>query len=308
MKLENKTHHLSVNAKHRLMRLASYCSVLTALILIVIKIVSFFMTHSLALLSSLMDSGLDLGASVVSLIAIHQALLPADKEHRFGHGKAEALGALAQGIIICFSGIFLLYETIQQLFNPKPLEHFEIGLGVMFISIFVTFMLVSFQRYVVKKTNSLAITADNAHYMGDVLMNIGVIISMFFSYLVGWKWIDPLFAICISFYLFYCSYKIIYKVQCILMDKELPPEIRKKIKETVTKHYLVSHIKDLRTRNSGLNCFVQFSIVLNGQNSLETTHALCDELEKEVKQIVPNCEIFIHPEPTVSEKEKENGR
>ena len=305
---ERKNHILSAKSKHQLMRLASYCSVFTALILIFIKIISFFMTHSLALLSSLMDSGLDLGASVVSLIAIHQALLPADKEHRFGHGKAEALGALAQGIIIFFSGIFLLYETIQQLFNPKPLEHLNIGLSVMFVSILVTVALVSFQKYVIKKTNSLAINADNAHYMGDVLMNIGVIISMIFSYTIGWKWIDPMFAICVSFYLFFSAYKIIYNVQCILMDKELPIEIRKKIKETVMKHYLVSNIKDLRTRNSGLNCFIQFSIILNGENSLETTHALCDELEKEVKQIVPNCEIFIHPEPYHSEKEGHNGR
>lgn len=304
----NKAHHLSEKAKHQLMRLASYCSVITAITLIIIKIVSFFMTHSLALLSSLTDSGLDLGASIVSLIAIHQALIPADKEHRFGHGKAEAVGALAQGIIICFSALFLLYETIQQLLNPKPLEHLEIGLGVMLTSIFVTFLLVSFQRYVVKKTNSLAISADNAHYMGDVLMNIGVIISMIFSYTIGWKWIDPMFAICVSFYLFYCAYKIIYNVQSILMDKELPIEVRKRIKETVTKHYLVSHIKDLRTRNSGQNCFVQFSIILNGENTLETTHSLCDELEKEIKQFVPNCEIFIHPEPYQPKKEENNGR
>ena len=117
-----KEQKLSTKAQAQLMRLASYCSIAIALILIIVKIVSFFMTNSLALLSSLMDSGLDLGASIVSLIAIHQALVPADKEHRFGHGKAEALGGLAQGIIISFSGIFLLFETGHRLLEPAPLE------------------------------------------------------------------------------------------------------------------------------------------------------------------------------------------
>ena len=290
MEKQKKQQTLSEKKRHQLMKIASYSSVITAVILIIIKVISFFMTNSLAILSSLMDSGLDFGASVVSLIAIHQSLIPADKEHRFGHGKAEALGALAQGIIICFSGIFLFYETLTQIFNPKPLQRFDIGVIVMLISIVITLILVLFQRFVIKKTNSISINADNAHY-------IGVILSMICSYLLGWSWLDAIFALCVSVFLFYSAYKIIFKVQSILMDKELPIETRKKIKQIVLNHALISNIYDLRTRNSGQNSFIQFSVSLNGNYSLQTTHDLCNNLEQEIKQFVPNCEIFIHPEP-----------
>ncbi len=292
-----KTHHLTKNTQHHLMRLASYCSVATALGLIVVKIISFFMTNSLALLSSLMDSGLDLGASVVSLIAIHQALMPADKEHRFGHGKAEALGSLAQGLIISLSGIFLLMETVNHILNPVPLQRLDIGMGVMILSIFVTVALVTFQRFVIKRTNSLAIDADSAHYTGDVMMNIGVIISMFFSYTMGWHWMDATFALIVAVYLFCCAFHIMCKAQSVLMDKELPLETRNQIKEIVLAHQDIKGIHDLRTRNAGMNCFVQFSISINGEHTLNKAHSLCNELEKELKNSLPNCEIFIHPEP-----------
>mgnify|MGYP004641884327 CR=1 FL=1 len=292
-----KTPHLSKKTQQQLMRWASYCSVATAIGLIIVKIISFFMTNSLALLSSLMDSGLDLGASVVSLIAIHQALVPADKEHRFGHGKAEALGGLIQGVIICLSGLFLLYETAQQILHPEPLQRLDVGFAVMVLSIIVTIALVSFQKFVIRETNSLAVDADSAHYTGDVMMNIGVIISMCCSYLLGWRFMDPLFAGIVAVYLFYCAYGVITKAQSILMDKELPLETRKQIKDIVLKHDEVNNIHDLRTRNAGMNSFVQFSIALNGEQTLQSTHDLCDKLEKELKQNLPDSEVFIHPEP-----------
>ena len=297
MKQQQHQKQLSLKVQQQLIRVASYCSVATALILIVVKIFSFFMTNSLSLLSSLMDSGLDLGASIVSLIAIHQALVPADKEHRFGHGKAEALGGLAQGIIISLSGIFLLFETVHRLSNPAPLKRLDVGLSVMILSILLTFALIYFQRFVVRKTNSLAVDADNAHYTGDVIMNTGIIISMLFSYLLGWQWMDSLFAFFVALYLFYSAYRIISKVQSVLMDKELPLQMRNEIKKIVLSHKDIKRICDLRTRNAGMKSFVQFSIILNGEHTLRKTHSLCDHLENELKQILPNCEFFIHPEP-----------
>ncbi|MBP5535029.1 MAG: cation transporter [Alphaproteobacteria bacterium] len=288
---------LSEKMQQQLMRIAGYCSVATALILIVVKIISFFMTNSLSLLSSLMDSGLDLGASIVSLIAIRQALVPPDKDHRFGHGKAEALGGLAQGIIISLSGLFLLFETGARFLNPAPLKRFDIGLGVMILSILLTFILICFQRYVIKKTNSLAVDADSSHYTSDIMMNSGIIVSMVFSYQLGWQWMDSLFALLVAFYLFYTAYRIISKVQSILMDKELPPQMRSKIKKIVLRHKEIRRVCDLRTRNAGMRSFVQFSIVLSGEHTLRKAHSLCDHLENELKQNLPNCEFFIHPEP-----------
>ena len=289
--------HLKKISNASLMRLASYFSVFTALLLIAIKICAFLMTNSLALLSSLMDSCLDLGASCVNLLAIRQALIPADNNHRFGHGKAEALGGLSQGVIIVISAFFLLFETIDSYLNPKPLQRLDVGLWIMMFSIIMTFLLISFQRYVVHKTNSVSVTADSAHYTGDILMNVGVILSMFLSYAFDFTLIDSLFALCVSLYLFYTSFHVFYQSLSILMDHELPLNIRHQIKKIALNHPEIKTIHDLRTRNAGLHCFIQFHIEIKEKLSLEQTHQICDQLESEIKAILPNSETFIHPEP-----------
>lgn len=292
--LPRKIRNLS-NAK--LMRLASYLSVATALFLIVFKFISYLQTHSLAILSSLMDSCLDLGASFVSLIAIYQALMPADKNHRFGHGKAEALGGLAQGLIISLSAVFLISETIHHILHPQQLERLDVGLGVMIISIGATFLLISFQRFVVRKTNSIAVHADRVHYTGDILMNVGVIVSMLLSYLFGFKWADSLFAGIVSIYLLYTASRVIISSISVLMDKELPASVRRKIKQIALADERVLAVRDLRTRNAGIHSFVQFNVELARNLTLEETHAICDEIEKKVKELIPESETLIHPEP-----------
>lgn len=292
-----------IKKQEQLMRLASYCSVGTALLLVVVKIISFFLTNSLAVLSSLMDSGLDLGASIVSMIAVRQALIPADKEHRFGHCKAEALGGFIQGVLIFLSACFLFFETIEHLVSPVKLEKLGVGIGVMLISIVVSVALIRFQHFVIKRTNSLSIIADNAHYTGDVIMNTGVIISMLFSYLLGWGWLDTVFAAVVCCYLFINSFGIIKSVSKVLMDEELPADIRKQIKQIVMENKDVKGVRDLRTRNAGIKSFIQFTILLDKNMNLTQAHELCTLLEIEVEKAITKCEVFIHAEP----KEQENG-
>ena len=280
-----------------LMKSASLLSIATALSLIIIKFISFKMTHSLALLSSLMDSVLDFGASIVNFIAVYQALVPPDRNHRFGHGKAEALGSLIQSVIIAFSGVLLLYEAYIHFVNPTPLQNFDVGFFVICISIAMTLGLVAYQRFVIRKTNSLSIYADNAHYVGDILMNIGVVISMFFSYVVGWFFVDILFAVGVAFYLFFVAFKILLSSLEILMDAELPSKTRSKIRKIVLKHPKVKGMDDLRTRNTGSHQFIQFKLQVKSNLSFVETHAVCTELEREIKKLFPHAEIFIHPEP-----------
>ncbi|MBQ4084805.1 MAG: cation diffusion facilitator family transporter [Alphaproteobacteria bacterium] len=280
-----------------LMKSASFLSIATALSLIIVKCVSFRMTNSLAILSSFMDSVLDLGASLVNFIAVYQALIPADKNHRFGHGKAEALGSLVQSIIIAVSGGCLLYEAYSHFVNPQVLTNFDVGFWVMCASIMMTLCLVWYQRYVIRKTNSLSIYADNAHYTGDILMNVGVIVSMFFSYVLEWVYVDVLFAVGVAFYLFFVSFKVLVAALEILMDAELPKKIRSDIRKAVLKHPKVKGLGDLRTRNTGSHQFVQFEVQLKSTLSLVETHTVCTELEKKIKKILPNAETFIHPEP-----------
>lgn len=281
-----------------LMRLASYFSVGTALLLIGVKLVSFFYTNSLAILSSLMDSGLDLLASVVNLIAVQQSLIPADRNHRFGHGKAEALGGLTQGLIIGGSALFLLFETWGHIQNPEPLQRLDFGLGVMIFSIAMTFILISFQRYVIQKTHSVSIHADSAHYTGDILMNVGVITAMIFSYTLGLTWVDSVFAVGVAVYLLITAGGVILKASQILMDQELSKDERAQIKKLARSHAEIMCIHDLRTRNAGLRKFIQFNAHMKEGLSLEETHAVCSLLEKEINQAIPNSETFIHQEPS----------
>ena len=296
--------HTSKFSSATLMQMASYASVLIAIVLIVVKIISYFLTNSLSILASLMDSGMDLGASIVSLIAIRQAIQPADNDHRFGHGKAEALGSFIQAVFIILSGLFLFSEAFDHYFNPKPFQHFDVGLIAILFSIFATFGLILLQRWVIKRTNSLSIRADNAHYTGDIAMNIGVIVSMALSYYFQSHWIDATFAVVVAFYLIFTAYRITKKVLEILMDKELSDEVRHLIKNIALQHKDVLKIRDLRTRDGGMHhSFIQFCVELNPEISLKQAHAICDELEKELKLKLPKTQIFIHAEPCLGKED-----
>ncbi len=191
----------------RLMRAATYASVTVASLLILIKMSAWFVTGSLSLLSSLVDSILDAGASLVNLIAVRHALQPADKEHRFGHGKAEALASLAQAAFIAGSGVFLLLESVDRFVKPQEISNSDTGIGVMVIAIIMTLLLVGFQTYVVKKTNSIAISADSLHYRADILVNVAVIISLILSAKLQWTMADPIFALWIILYKSIGAYK-----------------------------------------------------------------------------------------------------
>src|SRR5690554_6476107 len=163
-------------AAGRLMRLATYASVSVAVTLILVKVVAWWMTGSVALLSSLVDSLLDAAASVITLLAVRHSLIPADAEHRFGHGKVEALAALMQAGLITGSALFILFEALPRLVDPQPVASGGLGLAVMIFSIVATFALTRFQAFVVRRTGSAAIHADALHYLADLLTNAGVII------------------------------------------------------------------------------------------------------------------------------------
>src|SRR5260221_3711340 len=193
---------MAMQAAGRLMRLASIASVIAALALIGIKLYAYLATGSVALLSTLFDSLLDVGASLVNMLAIRHALAPADAEHRFGHGKAEPLAGLVQVAFILGSSILLLVEVFNHFTTPTPVTNPTIGIVVMVASILVTAGLIVFQRRVIRRTQSLAIKADSAHYLSDFLVNVSVIAALLLSAEFGWWWIDPLFGLGVA--LFVC--------------------------------------------------------------------------------------------------------
>lgn len=280
-----------------LMRTATLASVCVAVFLILIKMVAYTLTGSVTLLSSLLDSFLDSLASIINLIAVRHALEPADKEHRFGHGKAEALAGFSQaGFIIASSG-FLMFEAIRRLFNPEPLVFANIGIIVIVISLVATFALVRFQLHVVKKTGSVAIKADSIHYMSDFLLNTLVIISLV---LVGqfqiW-WIDPVFGMGIAVYILWSARAIALRSIDQLMDRELDDEERQKIIDIVKGHSQVIDLHDLRTRQSGRDIFIQFHLDLDKHLKLSEAHGIAEDVHKRLLDDFPDADILIHEDP-----------
>ncbi len=283
------------HAKH--MRIATIASVLVAIFLIIIKLIAYVLTGSVTLLSSLLDSFLDALASIINLIAVRHALEPADDEHRFGHGKAEPIAGFAQaGFIIASSG-FLMFEAIKRLNNPQNLEHVNIGIIVILISIVLTFVLVVYQRYVAKITGSVAIYADSIHYLSDFLLNILVITSLLLVNQFKLPWIDPLFAICIAVYIFFSARKIAIQSLDQLMDRELADEEREKIKAIALKHESVSDMHELRTRLSGRDTFIQFHLDMDRNLSLMEAHTIADEVRDSLLEVFPGADVLIHQDP-----------
>ncbi len=285
----------------RLMRLATYASAGTASVLIVIKAFAFIMTGSTAMLGSLLDSTLDLAASLINLFAVRYSLTEADDEHRFGHGKAESLGALGQGAIIAGSAVFLAWESISQIMNPQPVTSGTFGIIIMLISIALTLVLVLFQRFVVNQSGSVAIGADLLHYAGDLAMNAGVIVALILSGVLGWHVADPIIGLLIAAWLLRGSWRIAMTAFDQLMDRELPDDERARIKAAAVAVPGVDAVHDLRTRQSGMDTFVQIHVELDGGMRMYQAHVIADLVEAEVQQIHPGTEVFVHLDPSGAE-------
>ncbi len=282
----------------RLMRLATYASVLVACILIAAKFWAWRSTGSVSLLSTLIDSLLDMAASLINLFAVSHALEPADREHRFGHGKAESLAGLAQSIFITGSAAFLFYEAGVHLVDMREIKNTEIGFYVMGLSIGLTVLLVSFQHYVIAETKSVAIMADSLHYRMDILVNLGVIVSLALVSWLGWQWIDPLVAVLIAGYIVYGAWTIAKEAMHVLMDHELPDEDRSKIKHIALSHDCVLGVHDIRTRSSGLNVFIQLHLVLDCDITLVAAHEIADDVELLINTEFPSAQVLIHQDPS----------
>jgi len=280
-----------------LMRRATYASVVVAGTLIVAKLGAWAITDSVAMLSALIDSFLDAAASLINLFAVRHALQPADREHRFGHGKAEALAGLGQAAFISGSAVFLVIEAAQRLARPVAIENGEIGIAVSIFAIVATIGLVLYQNYVVRRTRSLAIAADSLHYKSDLALNASVIVALILSGTFGVTVADPLFAIGIAAFVFYSAWRIFRKSYDELMDREFPEEQRRQIKQIATAPKEVIDMHDLRTRSSGRDSFIQLHLELPATISLIEAHRIADIVEADLQRAFPEAEVMIHQDP-----------
>lgn len=284
-------------ARARLLRAASYASVLVALSLALLKAWAWLATDSVSLLSSLADSALDLIASLLTFWAIRFSLTPADHEHRFGHGKSEGLAALAQAAIITGSGLYVCAEAIQRIIEPRPISSPELGVGVIAVAVVATVALVTFQRHVSRRTGSVAISADAMHYKTDVAVNVGVGAAIALTDLTGLTLIDPLVGFAVALYIIMGAYRIVRSALAILLDREIPDRDRQAIADIARAHPEVAGLHDMKTRYGGTHYIVQFHLELDPNMTLWRSHEILDSVEDAIRDRYPGCEIIIHADP-----------
>lgn len=280
----------------RWVTLASMAAVVTATLLILGKLIAWVVTDSSSLLASLTDSFMDVSASLINLLAIRYAMAPADEEHRFGHGKAESLAGLVQSAFISGSALLLVMHGISSMLNHVPVVRLEAGIWVSVGSIVLTLLLVSFQGFVIRKTNSVAIKADMLHYRSDLLLNGGVLLALVLAG-QGWYWADGLFAILIGLFLVWGAFHIGYESVQALLDRQLPEEEQARIMALCCAVEGVHGVHDLRTRQSGPTRFVQLHLELDDQLPLVKAHQIADEAELAVRQTFERMDVIIHMDP-----------
>jgi ferrous-iron efflux pump FieF len=288
---------ISAEQRARLTARAAFASSALAVTLIAMKAYAALQTSSMAMLGSLTDSSLDLVASLIVLLAVRIAATPADQEHRFGHGKAEALAALVQIIIITVSAIFIGFRAVQRLLAGAETGQAELGIGVSIVAIVLTIALITYQRHVVKRTGSLAIGTDRLHYSSDLLLNGSVIIALVLDQFLGLVGADAIFGLLIALWLLWGAWSASGNALHQLMDREWPDELRKRFLDACKDYPELEGLHDLRTRSSGTHDFAQFHVWVPADWTVQEAHDRLDAIEEELQQRFPNTEILIHVDP-----------
>ena len=268
-----------------------------AVVLIGLKAWAALETSSMAMLGSLADSSLDLIASLVVLLGVRVAAVPADRDHRFGHGKAEALAALVQVILITISALFILVRSAERLMSGAPTTNAELGIGVSLIAIVLTFALIRYQRMVVRRTGSVAIETDRLHYASDLLLNLSVIGALALDQLAGLTGADAAFGLLIALWLLYNAWGAASESIDQLMDREWPDALRERFLAAARDYPELAGLHDLRTRTSGTHFFAQFHVWVPGGWTVREAHDRLDRVEEELQKRFPGTEILIHIDP-----------
>lgn len=276
---------------------AAIASVSMALFLLALKIFAAAETGSVALLGSLADTGFDVLASLLTLFSVRYAARPADDNHRFGHGKAEALSALIQVILVIVSAILIGWRAVERLGSGETTAHPEYGIGVSIIAIVATLGLLAYQRHVVRKTGSVAIHADHVHYQSDLLLNIAVITGIALETFLYVRGADPVFGIGIACWLLWGAYRAAQLALDQLLDREWPEEKRQRFIEVTMRHPELRGIHDMRTRSSGAHDFCQFHVWVDPNMTVLHAHRIMDEVEEALMHEFPGVEVLIHPDP-----------
>lgn len=280
-----------------LTRSAAYASIGVALLLAVLKGWATWRTGSTAMLGSLADTALDLVASVATLVGVWIAAQPADEQHRFGHGKAEALAAVTQVMLIALSASGIAFRAVERLVNGGETAAAGEGIAVSLVAIVATVALLAWQRHVIRRTGSLAIRTDHVHYQSDLLLNLVVIAALVLDQFLGFAQADPLLGLAIAGWLLWGAWRAGADAIDQIMDKEWPEEKRQRFIALAARHPELTNLHALRTRSSGSRDFVQFHVDLPGTMSVGEAHAITERVEADVRREFPDAEVIVHIDP-----------
>jgi cation diffusion facilitator family transporter len=282
----------------RLRRLASNTSFILALSLVGVKLVAWALTGSMALLAAAVDGVLDVCTSMVTFIGIRFAERPEDDNHRYGHGKGETLAAFLQALLLAGAGCTLVFQALREFMHPRALAQLQAGVLMTAGSLAAVGCLVALQSWVIRRTGSTAIIADRKHYLADIIVNIGVLISLGTSWLTRSERVDPGVGLCLSVYMIWCAWTMVRDALQGLLDEELPPADRETILETVRACPGVVDLHDLRTRNASDRKFIELHLEIDGDLTVRAGHDICERAAAAVRALYDgNAEVLIHAEP-----------
>ena len=291
----------------RLLRLATRASVAVASLLIVTKAIAWWLSGSISMLAGLTDSMLDGATSFLNLLAVHYALQPADDDHRYGHGKAESLAGMAQALFIAVSALLIAFQAVERLKNPEPIGAPWVGIGVIVFSLIMTVALLMLQHRVVKATGSNAVRADSLHYRSDLMLNGSILLALVLASF-GWPQLDAWFGLGIAGYILWSAIQIGRQSFAVLMDEELPSDVRQRMLELACSVPGVLGAHDLRTRFSGNIWYVQLHLELPGELTLSVAHAISDSAAAEIAEAYPKAEVIVHADPQEVVSEQNRGQ
>ena len=300
MTREHHESHASLTSR------AALASVAVALFLLVLKAYAAWATGSVAMLGSLADTALDVVASLILLFGVRVAAAPADFDHRFGHGKAESLAALVQVGIIAVSAIAIAWRAIDRLVHGAETARADYGIAVSVVAIAATLGLIAYQKSVIRRTGSVAISTDRLHYKSDLLLNLSVIVALALDQYAGLTGADPLFGIGIALWLLFGAWRASSQAVDQLMDKEWPEERRRAFVAVAARHPQGRGIHDFRTRTSGAHQFAQFHMWVDPLMTVEQAHRVVEEIEAELAREFPGVEVLIHLDPEGQVDEPDN--
>jgi len=272
-------------------------SVGLAAFLIAIKAFAWGASGSVSILASLVDSGLDLIASLATFFAVRWAAAPPDPEHRYGHGKAEAFAALVQAGLVFASAVFIGWEAVDHILRPQPILHGEWGVAVMVVSIVATGLLVLAQTRVLKRIGSVAVKGDRAHYFSDLASNLVALIGVGSAAWLGAAGLDAAAGLIVAVWLFWGAVNVLKEAADHLLDRALPEAAQRRIVELAAADPRIGGVHQLRTRASGSTWMIQFHADLDPELSLEAAHAIMVEAERRILAEFPAADVLIHPDP-----------